>query len=270
MTEAPRSVLAVVAGLVAGVVLAVGFWLVVRPSSDPPPATAPTAPAAAATTTTTTGPATWVSPFETRLGPSVVVPSSLEVQGGQLVVGYDVFNVTASGPPTAPPEGLGAPDRWTLVTAEGEFTARAISPVSRSVRFNVGDGFAVEQIEEIRVDSYRIASPIDWPLPISQGEAEPRSVATDLEFRLVQLIEQADNWLVIVESDADGALLETVTVDGVGRDWVSSSVSMLGTARWTLDFRGQELPDPLPLVVRGLAWIEVERPAVLDLTGVIE
>jgi len=58
--------------------------------------------------------------------------------------------------------------------------------------------------------------------------------------------------------DGPQSLTEQMTIDGLGREWVRSSRSMLGSHRWTLDYRGADLPDPLPLVARGIQWLEID------------
>jgi hypothetical protein len=81
-------------------------------------------------------------------------------------------------------------------------------------------------------------------------------------------MEQAENYLVIVELESDGILTEDLSVAGEGTEWQSSSYSQIGGRRWTLDFRGEMLPDPVRLVVRGVAWIEVAGGGPVDLEGV--
>ncbi len=263
-----RAVPVALAGLFAGVLVALVVWLVVRPGAAAEPLA--TAATQAVTTTTAVTPTTapvWVNVHETRLGPSVVIPASLEMEGEWLVFTYDVVNV-APGPDAH--LGLAAPARWTLDTGDGEVSSESAGPTSRAVRFRVGSGFAPEQVEGIRVDSYRVASPVEWPLPLDPTSIDPMTIGPELTFRLVTIIEQTANSLVIIEVDSGGAPIDMLAVLGRGRDWASSSFSMLGTPRWTLDFRGAELPDRLPLVVRGVAWIEIERTASVDLSGVIE
>ena len=70
---------------------------------------------------------------------------------------------------------------------------------------------------------------------------------------------------MIVEGGGDTPTFQSVMVEGVGRSWVSSSRGMLGTVRWTLDYEGEQLPDPMILMVRGTGWMEVETATEVGL-----
>lgn len=254
-----RDAVALGAGTVIGAAAIGVLWTVTRP----PPASAEPEPAVA-----TTMRPVWVTPMEARIGPSVVFPTTLEVSDATVALTYDVRDVLtaedeAHGTPG--PGAAAAPARWTLIGPDFEVTVDVIAPSNRAVRFPVPAGFAPDPTTTVRLDAYWLAAAVEFPFSIDRSSAAWYPIGPGLQARLVEAIEQAENAIVIIEVDGSQALTDQMTIDGRGREWVSSSRSMLGSHRWTLDYRGEELPDPLPLVVRGVQWFEVEASASFNL-----
>jgi hypothetical protein len=252
-----RDALALGAGILVGIVVVGALWAV-RPASD----------VAATDPTTTTSAPVWVTPLEARIGPSVVFPTTLEVADGEVLVGYDVRNALATAG-DEPPSAAAAPARWTLIGPDFEVSEEVVAPSSRAVRFPVPPGFRPDATTLLRLDAYWVAAGVEFPLTIERSSAAWYPIGQGLRARLVDALEQADNAIVIVEVDGPQALTETMTIDGYGREWVSSSRSMVGSHRWTLDYRGADLPDPLPLVVRGVQWFEVDAAVTFDLEPIL-
>jgi hypothetical protein len=151
-----------------------------------------------------------------------------------------------------------APARFTLAAGDLEVTAAVVAPSNRAVRFPVPSGFEPDAATEITLDAYYLAAPVSFPFEVDSTSAAWYEIGPGLQARVVEALQQAENAIVIVEVDGPQALTEGMTIDGEGREWVSSSRSMLGSHRWTLDFRGEELPDPMLFVARGVQWFEIE------------
>jgi len=259
----PRDLGVLAAGLAIGVVLAV---LVSAGSDADPDATAPT------TEETTTTEAVWSAPAEIRIGPAVVVATSLEMENGDAVLSYEVTGIAPAPPGEGGPsaeDALAAPARWTLIGPDFEIGAEAVAPSSRAVRFQVPAGFQPDAGTGIRLDAYLVPVPVSFPFEVDATSVAWYGIGPGLQARVVETIEQADNSIVIVEVDGPQSLTGWMTIDGLGREWVSSSRSMAGTHRWTLDYRGEELPDPLPLAARGVQWFEIETSHEIDVEPIL-
>jgi hypothetical protein len=260
-----RLALLAAAGLAAGA--AAAFFLL--PGAAPPAATTTTV--AIAETTTTAPP--WVSRRETRLGPIVVVATGLQMEGDRVLLTYDVSPITplaVAGSPDEPAVSLApaAPASFTLTFPGGTVAARVLGPGQRAGRFEVPSGVTTGQVQAITIDSYWVAVPAGYTIELSPSTGAWVPAAPGVQARVLQVVEQAENRLVIVEFEGDASLAGELAVAGEGRDWQASSYSQIGGLRWTLDFRGETLPDPVRLVVRGIGWVEVAGGGPLDLEGI--
>jgi hypothetical protein len=264
-----RLVIAGSAGLLAGVVAGVFVWRAIAAGENATTTAATPAPTTAATTTTTP---VWISPRETRIGPAVFLPLELEIEGGLLVLSYEMADLAPLGgrelDPAAPAPA--APAAFTLRWAGGEVSERVVAPSNRAVRFPIPEGFVIGTIQEITIDSYWMAAPMQLPiaLPRDGGAWEP--IGPGMGARIHQVVEQADDFLVIVELDGPGATMSHLAITGAAREWASASSSMLATPRWTLSYRGEALPEPIPLMVVGVEWIELEAAAPVEFAELIE
>jgi hypothetical protein len=257
------------AGLVAGIVAGVFVWRAVADEAGPATTAATATPTTAATTTTSP---VWVSPRETRIGPAVFLPLELEIEGSWLVLSFEMAGLAPQGGEEPDPLGHvpAAPAEFTLRWTGGEVSERVVAPSNRAVRFPIPDDFALGTIREISIDSYWVAAPVRLPiaLPRDGGAWEP--IGPGLAARIHQVVEQAEDFLVIVELDGPGALMSHMAITGAAREWASSSSSMMATPRWTLAYRGETLPEPIPLTVVGLQWIELESAAPVAFTELLE
>jgi hypothetical protein len=267
-TVSSRSIrAAAIGGLLLGA-LATGLVLLAF-GGDPEPAVAPTDSGGPATSTTTTAPP-WVSPLEARIGPAAVVPTTLTLDGDEVRLVFDTYGLVPTGAREGFPgrELPAAPDRWTLLTTSGDVEAEAPAHTAGGITFTVPAGFTLDDVLGVRIDRYRVAVPMWYPLDIAAGDAAWHEAGPEFRVRLADVLEQRENFLVFVEVEGPAGLVGEMSVEGRGRDWVSASRSMIGSNRVTLDFRGAELPDPLPLVALGVEWVPVEAAIELDLSGV--
>ena len=264
-------VIALLAGLVAGTVAGGFAWSAIAGDGGAVVPAATTAPVTTGTTTTT-APA-WITARETRLGPAAFLPVELQREGRFLVLSFEMANLAPLGGYELELVGngaLAAPASFTIRWPGGAVSERVVAPSNRAVRFPVPDDFALAEIQEITIDSYWLAAPMRLPiaLPRAGGAWEP--IGPGLGARIYQIVEQAENHLVIVELDGPGALMANMAITGAEREWASSSSSMLGSPRWTLDYRGTELPDPVPLMVVGFQWIELAADVPVDFAELLE
>jgi hypothetical protein len=257
-------VLAAAVGLAAGVGGAALLWPGGRGAGLP-------AETSAGQSTTTTSAPVWVSRKETRLGPAVVVAGGLEIEDGRVLFTYDLEPITPQqGTLTLDGAGLppAAPASFTMAYTGGTSSARVLGPSQRATRFDVPPGFTLDEIQEIRVDSYWVAAPARFPVALSSSSGAWVPMAPGVRARILQVVEQTSNRLVVVELEGDATLAADLSIAGEGREWRSSSSSQLGTPRWTLDYRGGALPDPVQLLARGVAWVEVTGGGPLNLEGI--
>lgn len=226
-----------------------------------------------ATTSTTVAAATeiWISEHETRLGPAALVPTSLEVEDGGLVFRYDMTAVTPGGlaEGTVNNGGLSAPWRFTMAWDGGEVTAEVQAPNYRSVRFTVPEGFTVESVRSITVDAYWVAAPSRIPAVFDPSGDAWTELAPGVVARITTILDQPRNVIVKVEYGGEPGRAHDFFVAGDEREWARISNSMIGQSVWTLDFRGDSLPDPLVLNAIGVVWVEVEGGGPVDLGGLL-
>jgi len=224
-----------------------------------------------ATTTSTTPP--WVFPHETRIGSTVVVPTGLQMEGPRVLLTYDLHPIAPLADLAATehaPEWFpgAAPASFTLTYPGGSATARVLGPEGRAARFDLPAGISTAQVESISVDSFWVPVPAGYTISLSPSSGDWVAAAPGLQARIVRVVEQAGNRLVIVEWGGETALAGDLAIAGEGREWRVSSYAMMGGGQWTLDFRGEALPDPVRLVVRGVGWIEVPGGGPVDLEGI--
>lgn len=263
---ARRLALLAAAGLAAGA--AAAFFLL--PAGVNSAAVTTTTEAMAATTT---GAPVWVNDHETRLGSTVVVATGLQMEGSRILFTYDLYSIApleAFVGLEEPPERLAGtvPASFTLTYPGGTTTGRPLGPRQRAGRFEVPAGITTAQVEAITVDSYWVPVPGGYTIELSPSSGAWVPAAPGIRARIVQVVDQAENRLVIVELEGEATLANDLAIAGDGPEWQSSSYSQIGGGRWTLDFRGEVLPDPVAVTVRGVGWIEVPGGGPVDLEGV--
>lgn len=243
------------------VVLTVGL----ATRSTPPPAETTGQPSP------TTTAADWSSEREVRIGPSVIVPLTIEDDGsGHIAFSYEVTPVTPQGGEPALDVIPSTPIAFTLITRDGiEIAATARGPGARTITFDVPDDVTAADAESVRVDSYLVGTPVRFPVDLPTEGAAWHAAGPGVRVRLVRILEQSQNDLVVVELDSPDNAASHLSVDGVGRDWAAASGSMIGSSNWTLDHRGDELPDPMPLVVRGVIFVPIDTELTMSTTGLI-
>lgn len=239
---ARRLALLAAAGLAAGA--AAAFFLLPAGAKS----AAVTSTTEASATTTTSAPV-WVKAHETRLGSTVVVASGLQMEGSRILFTYDLYPIVpleAFELLEEAPELLAGtvPASFTLTYPGGTTTARPLGPRQKAGRFEVPAGITTAQVEAITIDSYWVPVPGGYTIELSPSSGAWVPAAPGIRARIVQVVEQAENRLVIVELEGEATLANDLAIAGEGPDWQSSSYSQIGGGAGPSTSAGRCCPTP--------------------------
>ena len=218
----------------------------------------------------------FMSPTETVLGPAVLVAKDLRLDGEQISLEFEMANLAPVGDAASvtrllgfgsieevPPTELNTvyPDKWVLLTAEGEIPGSVATPEARTARFDVGRGFSIDAVTGVRLVSYGLMVPIDSEFSLAlDSEATP--IVPGVNARLLAVTEQSGTTIIQIELISERAFnFENVTVAGVGAGWKSTVREAEGRPRWNLTYDSPEAPSPLRLRLHGAVWMTVETEA---------
>jgi hypothetical protein len=236
----------------------------------------PAASAPASTLATIAPPTTAVIPAfvqqgEIVIGPAAVVPGDLQLDGNIVVLDFSVHDLAPVGDAAAVTQLLGFQatevipaeelatvylDSWVLVTADSEIPGQAANPTARTARFEVGPGFSLAAIEQIRLDSYSLRIPLDVRFHIDLDN-DTVAIGPGLSARLLAVTEQAHT-IIQVELISDHDFnYDTVAITGVGPGWQSAVREAEGRPRWNLTYDAPEAPSPIPLRLEGAVWVDI-------------
>ena len=226
------------------------------------------------TTTTTTLPV-WVRGTEIVVGPAVVIPQQVAVSGDEVTV---LFTTQQIGP--AAPDGPGGviPDRWTLVTSQGEVGSEGASHLG-TVMFALPAGTTVAaDITGLRLDTYWIAAALQTQISLSATDITPHEIAPGVTVALVAVQPQGTGALVVTETGTRAigsagtasvsGLGADLAVSGIGPGWGSTSSNFGNRSRWTLTYYGEGIPDPITLQITGQIWLPLTSGVTVSLIGV--
>lgn len=222
----------------------------------------PDGPVSTTTAPSTTVPlATWIAAAEIIIPPVAVVPTRLIAHPSAIEIDYDIVGLVAGA-------ATGRPVAWTLLTA-GRDIPGVTEPSASRVVFDVGPGFDPATITGLRLDRYVLLSPIQADFTPSPDDFTAHEIAPGVTAALDIVQPQGTGAIVRVQlaTAVPGATAD-LAAEGRGPGWVVASSNFGGGGLWTLSFAGTELPDPLPLVVRGLVAIPVDTDLVSSLAGV--
>jgi hypothetical protein len=246
--------------------------------------------AAASTPTTSTPPvvlstappvATFVQAGETVVGPVAVVATDIRLDGEQVVLDFQLQNlaplrdaatvtqVEGFGVREVLPEDLETvyTDQWTLVTTSGDIPGTAANPSARAARFDVGPDFALNSIEEVRLASYALRTPIDadFALDLDNDNAH---VAPGLTARLLAVTEQTVTILQVEVLSERNFNTDNIRISGRGPGWKSAVREAEGRPRWNLTYESGQAPSPIELRLSGSIWLPIEAdiPVAVEVT----
>ncbi|MEE8331802.1 MAG: hypothetical protein V3R84_08520 [Acidimicrobiia bacterium] len=216
------------------------------------------------------------------LGPTRLIPLSLELAERELVFSYELVDEAAASFPTIfvnPDNAVVAPETWSMSTATGRIAGTTANVRATTARFPVPEGFTLDQVGSITLESYRIRLPIEHILSLRWDDTAPISLDEDIAIGVRRVIAQTSSTLVqlTVEANTDsfasagggfGAEFEAAPrVTGIGPDWTNVGPVDGGVQ---LTYVGDELSDPFTVAVVSHNWTRVERPLVMSVGGLTD
>jgi hypothetical protein len=241
----------------------------------------------------------YLQPGETVVGPNLLIPIELEVRGTELALQYDIV-------PLAPPvfgveidldtlpafwrpaggAAIAAPETWTLITTEGDtITGTTANTRSRAARFQVPEGFTIDLVDEIWIDTWRMRVPVGFDIIVERGRPLPIPLDVDSAVTLRNILDQDNNTILQLEIDspldsfsrkATGfpGLEDLPQLSGLGPDWTAVGPlldsSNTGGHGIQLTYEGDGLGAVIPMEAVTTDWVVFERPIVVDLATVRE
>ena len=154
--------------------------------------------------------------------------------------------------------------RWELETAEGVITGGPANPQARVARFDVGEGFAVADIEAVRITQALAPYPVQAEFALS-SDFPSVEVYPGVTMRLRNVSDQGASHIVQVEVDEADHERTGFFVTGGGPGWRSAVFAAEGDPVVNLTWVGGELPDPIPLTAIGTVWVELDGGFALTL-----
>ena len=224
---------------------------------------------ASTTTSTTLPPPVWRQAGELVVGPAVIVPERFSEDDGRIPLRYVLEPIApAAHPAEEEVDTVVFPERWTLLTTAGEHTT-GVPPWSREAEFEVPEGVTIADVVGVRLDTYWLRTPVRFLVETGADAADPIEVGPGLTMRIATVTTQPNASVVAVELQQEsGVGIGDLAVEGVGAAWLTSSVDQTLARRWSMAYAGGELPDPLVLQVRGVAWLPRPAGLVMDVAAV--
>ncbi len=276
----PRAVLLIVVAFALGAFAAgsVGVRVIreVRTAED-----ATSLPPSVTSTTLPPAPAEFqVSPTETIIGSAALVPSALESSGSTVAIAYDLVTLAPhAGVEPVPEVGGGVvteidnedldhvyPRGWSIETEGGTIQGGPANPTTRVARFDVEEGFSLDDITGVRVIDAVALFPLTVPFTISRDE--PRlEVVEGVTVELINVSDQETSTIVQVGVTIDPSLVDSVFIDGDGPGWRSAVREAEGRLRFNLTWVEGAIPADIPLVMEAVVWVRLPGEFVVSLEG---
>ncbi|MBT8212123.1 MAG: hypothetical protein KJN71_03150, partial [Acidimicrobiia bacterium] len=149
----------------------------------------------------------------------------------------------------------------------------------------VPEGFTIDQVDEIWIDTWRMRVPVGFDITIARGEPIPIALDVESGVALRTILDQENNTILqlAIETPLDSfsrkatgfpGLEDLPQIYGIGPDWTASGPivdsSNIDGQGLQLTYEGDALGDPIPLEVVTTDWVVFERPIVVDLSTVRE
>jgi hypothetical protein len=270
------------------VLAAMGSFVLAGGLSDESTAVADQGTSTTSSTATGTGESTrayFMDPHETLVATTAFVPVQLEIRDNSVNLDFDAISMAPNAESIVQDEvaellGLGfgfgndlAPVlavEWLLTTTDGvEIAGTITNPEVTIVRFPTESAISADDIANIEITQYLVATPIDVGFTLSDDspsvEVFPGATVT-----LVRTTPQDDQTIVVVDASTDVPIQgRWMHVSGDGPGWGSSvTTGQFGGGSWSLAWVGSDLPNDIPLRAIGTAWLEGPGPVELSLAGV--
>lgn len=217
----------------------------------------------------------FVEPDETVVGPAVVIPGDLRLDGAQVVLDFTLSSLAPVGDAASVTQFLGFQaieevpaadldtvylDSWILSTTNRDVPGTVANPVARTVRFDVGEGFSLDSVKSVKLASYALLIPIEREFTLDLAN-EVAQVAPGMTARLLAVTEQARTIVQVELISERDFNYDHVALSGAGPGWKSSVREAEGRPRWNLTYDAPLAPDAIPLRITGSMWIPVESGA---------
>lgn len=272
-------------GLVVGAAFAaLGIWL--APTASP--AANGVDPTASTTTTTPTAveepPPVWIDDRETVLGPSVIIPTDLQIEGSEVVFHFELYDIAPDALgrvrsteelnlfiPDPPPNTVVVPEFWTLITADGEIPGQTAHRNASTARFPVPDGFDLSMVNGIRIDGYRMRMPYVYELELDTNDNRPFTIDGGIEMSVARVLRQRTTSIVQLDVHvpddefAAAGFFPYPRIRGVGPQWRAGGPRDTGGVQML--WEGGEMPDIITVQIRSVRWIPFESSIDVDLGG---
>jgi len=233
-------------------------------------------PPSATSTTAATSVFYQVDPNETLISSVALVPASAKIRDSEFAVGYDLVSLaprrTVDGARSSLDDSRGDgvaiyPKRWVIETPVGSIEGGPGNVRARVARFDVGEGFSVDDVQSIRV--VEALAPFPMEVAVTLSDSEPvAEVVQGVTIALVNVVEQGSSTIVQVEINIEDTEIVDFFVTGDGPGWRSAAFDAGGRQRVTLTWVGGPLPSTIPLLVIGSLWIPIAGPFDVSLEGV--
>lgn len=151
------------------------------------------------------------------------------------------------------------PIGWTLLTNQGEIAADDVVPGARRALFAVPEDLSIDEVRGVRLDGYMLGVPFETPVSIPLG-VPVGEIVPGVELTAVASDFRRD-WLVQFSIDsADPVSAASLGVIGLPE---LGGIQMGGarTQGWRSTYLKSlypEVPNPLPVIVGGLRWVEID------------
>lgn len=244
---------------------------------------APVDPVASTTTTTVASEpsATYViDPNETLVGNLAIVPVNLEIRDNSVNLSYEVMSIGPMGEQVATMEAFESADvggnfdnpplyatEWLLTTTDGtEIETSILNLEVTTARFPIEEPLEAADIESIQVTQYLVATPLEVRVMMAEGRVI--SVYPGLTLTVDDRAD-LDNQTAFTVSASSRVPIQSqwMFMRGEGPAWESASRMNRGGGAWSVVWDDTELPEELPVIVLGTAWIEGDEPLEISIEG---
>lgn len=212
-----------------------------------------------------------VTPTETLIAATALVPTSASVTGDDFTIIYDLISLApdiAAGNSTA--ENANAdpiyPRRWVIETVNGTVEGGPQEANSREARFSGGDPLTLADIQAVRI--VEVLAPFPFSSHVTLSEAAPVvEVVPGVSVRLVNTSADESTGVVQVAIDADVDSLISVDVVGGAPGWSATTSGFGGDAGFMVAWTGGAMPPDVPIFVAGTTWVAIDGQYNVDLDG---
>lgn len=205
-------------------------------------------------------------------------PTGLDMEEPGLVAFSFDFVATAPtpeafrGPRFNPPDAVRLeevpvviPAGWTLLTDGGEIAGGEVNPSARRALFAVSEDLSIDEIRGVRLDGYLLGVPYETLVSIPLG-GPVAGLVPGVELTAAVSDFRGD-WLVEFTVDSEHSI-QVASLGVIGLPELGGTqIGGAGTRGWRATYLKDlypEVPDPLPVLVGGLLWVEIDNQILIS------